>query len=96
MERQEKDEQKHTAEEQKSDKRTQKKTVKKKGIKSAKRSEARMRIAALEGFCETSLALIGELINGAMERTWKKTVPCGGAAVRPLAIDTLISSYNHK
>lgn len=46
-------------------------------ITGEKRTELRGNVVCLEGCCQTSPLLIGELINGAFVRTWKKQrVPC--------------------
>lgn len=50
--------------------------VKEKEHRLQKRTELRGMVVVLEGGCETSPVLIGELINGAMARTWIKHVPC--------------------
>lgn len=54
------------------------------------------KVVGLEGCCETSPVLIGELINGGKARTWKKPrVPCDCTAVHSGDRDT-ICSYNHE
>lgn len=62
----------------------------KKRTKAAKTTGLRGKEVGLEGFCETSPVLIGELINGAIARTCKKPVPCDCTAVYAAERDTYL------